>query len=96
MYQVFEAIYVDGQAGDQVLADHSALAASPLTALALRVAARTRQAALEVAEAHSLGLPDFVAMTCVVSAHVLTVRSPGSGVERLLLSVLAPLCDDLH
>jgi len=73
-----------------VLADHSALAASPLTALAVRIAARTREAAMEVARAHSLGVPDFFAMTCVVSAHVLCVRSLGSGVERLLISVLAP------
>jgi hypothetical protein len=90
MFQAFEAIYADGQSAEQVLADHPALAASPLTALAVRVAARTRQAALQVAQSHSLGVPDFFAMTCVVSAHVLCVRTPGSGVERLLLSVLAP------
>lgn len=90
MFQAFEAIYVEGQAAEQVLADHSMLAASPLTALAVRVAARTRQAAMEVAQAHSLEASDFYAMTCLVSAHVLSVRNPGSGVERLLLSVLAP------
>jgi hypothetical protein len=91
MFQAFEAIYVEGQAAEQILSEHSALAASPLTALAVRVAARTHQAALEVAKAHALGKPDYFAMTCVVSAHVLSLRTPGSGIERLLLSVLAPL-----
>jgi hypothetical protein len=91
MFQAFEAIYVEGQAAEPVLDEHSALAASPMTALAVRVAAKTRHAALVVANAHSLGTPDYFAMTCVVSAHLLSARSPGSGVERLLLSVLAPL-----
>jgi Ser/Thr protein kinase RdoA (MazF antagonist) len=90
MFQAFEALYVNGQAAEQVLADHSALAASPLTALAVHVAERTRLAALRVAQTHSLGPPEFLAMTTVVSAHVLSVRNPGSGVERLLLAVLAP------
>lgn len=90
MFHVFESIYVDGQAAELVLADHSALAASPLTALAIRVAARIRQAAMEVAKAHSLDVVDFWAMICVVAGHVLSVRHPGSGIERLLLSVIAP------
>ncbi len=96
MFQAFEAIYVEGRAAEQILSEHSALAASPLTALAVRVAAKTRQAALHVANAHSLGKPDYFAMTCVVSAHVLCMRTPGSGIERLLLSVLAPLCNGPH
>ncbi len=96
MFQVIEAIYVDGQAADHVLIDHSALAKSPLTSLAVRIAAKTRQAALQVAEAHSFGAPDFFAMTCVVSAHVLSVHTPSSDIERILLGVLAPHCDGLH
>jgi hypothetical protein len=96
MFDVIRAIYVEGREADDVLANNAALAASPLTELALRVAAKTRQAAIKVAEAHSIGMQDFYAMTCVVSAHVLAVRTPGSGVERLLLGELAAHCNGSH
>jgi hypothetical protein len=90
MFEAFQAIYLEGQTADRVLSNHSAFAVSPLTALALRVAAKTRDASLNVARVHSLDESQFYAMTCVVSAHVLCVRALGSGIERLLLSVLAP------
>src|SRR4051812_47722777 len=64
--------------------------AGHLTTLAVKVAAKARQSAMVVAKSHLLGDTDFWAMTTVISAHVLATRSPGSGVERLLLSVLAP------
>ena len=90
MFQAFESLYVGGQPAEQVLADHSTLAASPLTALAIGVAARVRKAAMEVAKVHSMDVADFWAMSCIVAGHVLAVRSPCSAVERLLLGVLAP------
>ncbi|HVT87721.1 MAG TPA: phosphotransferase [Tepidisphaeraceae bacterium] len=88
MHDIFRAIYIDGTGAETILGQHAAIAVSPLAALAVRTAAKIREAALIVASAHSLGLPDFLAMTCVVSAHVLVTRSPGSGIERLILSVV--------
>jgi hypothetical protein len=88
MHDIFRAVYIDGTGADTILADNAAVAASPLASLAIRTAAKTREAAMTVATAHSLGLPDFLAMTCVVSAFVLMTRSPGSGTERLVLSVV--------
>lgn len=90
MFEAYEALYVEGQAAEQVLADHAALASSPSTVLAIGVAARIRGAAMEVAKAHSMDVVEFWAMCCVIAGHVLAVRSPGSGVERLLLAVLSP------
>jgi hypothetical protein len=90
MQEVVQAIYIDGASADAVLADHPAIAASPLTSLAVHTAAKIRQSALSVGQAYSLGLPDFLAMTCVVAAHVLAVRNSGSAIERLLLSVVGP------
>jgi hypothetical protein len=87
---MIQAIYIDGTAADVVLAAHPAIAASPLASLAVRTAAKIRQSVLAVAQVHSLGLPDFLAMTSVVSAHVLAVRNSGSGIDRLVLSVVGP------
>jgi len=86
MYDVFHGLYIDGSAAEVVLSRHPAIAASPLAGLAVRTAAKVREAALTVAQVYSLGLPDFLAMTCVVSAHVLANRNSGSGIERLVLS----------
>lgn len=95
MHDLFRALYVDGTEAEAILVQHPAVAASPLAALSVRTSARIRAAALAVATVHGLGLPDFLAMTCVVSAHVLVTRNPGLGVERLLLSVAgAPLLAD--
>jgi aminoglycoside phosphotransferase (APT) family kinase protein len=88
MQELVQAIYIDGTAADDVLAAHPAIAASPLASLAVRSAAKIRRSALAVAEVHSLGLPDFLAMTSVVSAHILAIRNPGSGIERIILSVV--------
>lgn len=87
MHDILQAIYIDGTGAEAILVQHSAIAASPLATLAVRTSAKIREAALAVARAHTLGLPDFLAMTCVVSAHVLVTRNPGSGIERLILSV---------
>lgn len=89
MFKVFDAIYVQGQPAEQVLLDWPALAASPLTALSIRVAAKCRQEALRVASAYSIGPTEYFAMTSLVSAHLLAARTPGSGIERLLVSVLS-------
>ena len=90
MQEVVQAIYIDGTPADAVLAAHRAIAASPSASLAVRTAAKIRQSALVVAQVHSLGLPDFLAMTSVVAAHVLAIRHSGSGIERLVLSVVGP------
>lgn len=88
MHDIIQAIYVNGTGAETILAQNPAIAASPVAALALRTAAKVREAALVVARAHSLGLADFFAMTCIVSAYVLVTRSPGDGIERLNLSVV--------
>ncbi len=90
MSAVFEAIYIQGQPAEQVLLDWRAFAASPLTALSIRVAAKCREEALKIARLYSLDPTEYFAMTCVVSSHVLAAHNPGSGIERILLSVLAP------
>ena len=87
MWEIFQAIYIDGSTASAILAEHPVLAASPLVGLAIRTAIKVREAALKVAEAHSLGLPDLLAMICVVAGHVLVAHNPCSGVERVLLSV---------
>ena len=88
LIDVFQAIYVNGDSADSVLNDNPALEVCPLTKLAIRTAAKVRQAAMTVGVAHGLGLKHYLAMTCVVSAHILVNRSPGSGIERLILSVV--------
>jgi hypothetical protein len=88
MRDVMAELYVEGLAADKVLGSHPELAASPMTSLAIRTAAKVRETALKVAESHSLGLPDLLAMVCVVSGHVLVARNPGSGIERVLLGVV--------
>lgn len=85
--EIMHAIYIDGASAEAILQAHPMLAASPMTGLALRTAAKVREAALNVAQAHSLGLPDLMAMVCVVAGHVLVAHNPCSGVERVLLSV---------
>ena len=90
MHDAIHAIYVDGVDAESVLAQHATIAASPSASLAIRTAVKCRAGALAVAGAHSLGPADFLAMTCVVSAFVLTMRQPGSGIERLILSVVGP------
>ena len=87
MREIIQAIYIDGTTAEAVLEAHSILAASPLAGLAVRTAVKVREAALKVAEAHSLGLPDLMAMICVVAGHVLVAHNPCSGVERVLVSV---------
>ena len=88
MREIIQAIYIDGSTAEAILAEHPVLAASPLVGLAVRTAAKVREAALKVANAHSLGLPDLLAMTSVVAGHVLVAHHPGSGIERVLLSVV--------
>jgi hypothetical protein len=88
MHDIFRAIYIDGTGAEAILAQHPAIAASPLATLAIRTSAKIREAALTVARAHTLALPHFLAMTCVVSAHVLVTRTPGSGIERLVIGVV--------
>ncbi len=88
MHDLFRAIYIDGTDAEELLIGHPAVAASPLAGLAARTSAKARAAALTVAQAHGLGLPEYLAMTCVVSANVLVMRGPGSGIERLVLSVV--------
>jgi hypothetical protein len=90
MRNIIRAIYIDGTAADPILSEHSVIAASPLAALAVRTAAKVREKATGVMKEHGLGLSDFWAMNCVVAAHVLANRSPGSGIERLVLSVIGP------
>ncbi len=90
MTATFEQIMVEGFSAEQILSGRPELAASPLTTLAVQVAVKCREASMEVAAAHSLKLEDYLAMTCVVSAHMLTVHNLGSGIERLILSILAP------
>src|SRR5262249_5390380 len=85
MGEIIQAIYIDGTTAEAILEDHPLLAASPLAGLAVRTAVKVREAALKVAEAHSLGLPDLLAMMCVVAGHVLVAHNPCSGVERVLL-----------
>lgn len=96
MHDHFQAVYVDGTGADSICRDFSAVAASPLAKLAIRTAARTREAAVSVCDAHGLDLSEFDAMHCIVSAYILVNRNPGSGIERLMLSVLAArlLSDD--
>jgi len=88
MREIIQAIYIDGTTAEAILAKYHVLAASPLVGLAVRTAAKVREATLKVANAHSLGLPDLLAMTCVVAGHVLVAHHPGSGIERVLLSVV--------
>lgn len=88
MREIIQAIYIDGSTAEAILSEHPVLAASPLVGLAIRTAAKVREAALKVAKAHSLGLPDLLAMACVVAGHVLVAHHPGSGIERVLLSVV--------
>lgn len=90
MRDLFSALYLNGTGAEELLMGYPAVAASPLSGLAIRTAAKVRGAALTVAQAYGLGLPEFLAMTCVVSAHVLVTRSPGSGIERLVLSIVGP------
>lgn len=90
MTATFEQIMVEGHSADRILSARPELAASPLTKLAVRVAVKCREASLEVAATHSLKLEDYLATTCVVSAYMLTVHNLGSGIERLILSILAP------
>jgi hypothetical protein len=87
MREIMKAIHIDGATAEAILQDHPVIAASPLAGLSVRTAVKVREAALKVAEAHSLGLPDLLAMMCVVAGHVLVAHNPCSGVERLLLSV---------
>ena len=86
--EIYKSVYVDGASTDAILNSNQDIAASPLTSLAIRVAIKVREASLLVAQAHSLGLIDLFAMICVVSGHMLVSRDPGSGIERVLLSVL--------
>lgn len=88
MREIIQAIYIDGTTAEAILAEQPVLAASPLVGLAVRTADKVREAALKVAKAHSLGLPDLLAMICVVAGHVLVAHHPGSGIERILLSVV--------
>lgn len=88
---VMTQLYVEGLPADKILESHPMLAASPLTGLAVRTAVQLREIAMKVAEAHSLGLGDFLAMVSVVSSHVLVARSPSSGVERALLAAAGPM-----
>ncbi len=90
MQEILKAIYIDGTTAEDILKVHPAIAASPLTGLAVRTAVKVREAALKVAEAHSLGLVDLLSMTCVVAGNILTARNPGSGIERALLSIVGP------
>jgi hypothetical protein len=88
--EILKAVYIDGTAAKDILEEHRAIAASPLTGLAVRTAVKVREAALKVAEAHSLGLLDLLSMTCVVAGNILVARNPGSGIERAILSVVGP------
>lgn len=96
MQDVMAELYVDGLAADKVLGLHPELAASPVTRLAIRTAAKVRESALNVAGSHSMGLADLLAMVCVVSGHVLIMRNPGSGIERGLLAVVGAWLRDVE
>lgn len=87
LFDTFNEMYVEGAGADRILREHPEIAASPLAALAVKTTVSVREVALEVAKAHSLGLRDYLAMTCVVAGNVLVDRNPGSGIERLVLSV---------
>jgi hypothetical protein len=89
MHDIFYSVYVTGTAPDSILREYPLVAASPLATLAIRSAAKVRAAAGTVTSAHGLSISDFFAMQCIVSAHILANLSPGSGIERLMLSVLA-------
>jgi hypothetical protein len=88
MQEIIKAIYIDGSPAEAILGEYPPFEASPLAKLAIRTATKVRQAALSVAEAHSLRLRDFLAMSCVVASYVLAVQNPGAATERLILSVL--------
>src|SRR5437899_1371637 len=60
MREIIQAIYINGTTAEAILEDYPVLVASPLAGLAVRTATKVREAALKVAEAHSLGLSDFV------------------------------------
>lgn len=96
MRDLFHSVYVVGADVQSVLRNHPALSVSPLARLAIRTAARVRTAADSVSRSHGLDSLEFYAMHCIVSAYLLVNQAPGSGVERLLLSVLgAKLLSDV-
>ncbi len=87
MHDLFHSVYVEGADANSILRENPLVAASPLAKLAIRTAAKVREAADSVSVAHHLSFSDFYAMHCLVSAHILANQNPGSGIERLMLSV---------
>ena len=83
MHEVFYSLYIEGVSSEEILRRYPIIDASPLAALAIRTSAKIRSVSLEVAEAHGLGVTHYLAMQCVVAAHVLANRNLGSGIERL-------------
>lgn len=88
LVDVLSAVYVQGADAQSILDDNAALANSAVASLAIRTAAKVREASLIVAQVHGLNLNDFLAMTSVVSAHVLANHSVTSGIERALLATV--------
>lgn len=88
MTDLVKAIYVDGVGAVSILAAHPAVVASPLARLAIRTAVKVRSAAQTVCHEHGLSISEFYAMQCIVSAYLLANHYPGSGIERLVLSVV--------
>ena len=89
MHDLFEAIYIGGEAAESILKRHPSVDASPLAHLAVRMASKSeRPPSAWWCRFPLLGLPDFYAMQCVVSADMLATGSVGSGIERLMLCVV--------
>jgi Ser/Thr protein kinase RdoA (MazF antagonist) len=88
---LYVALYVDGTPAADLLARLPTLAASPACTLALNVAEKARTCALAVAESFGHGRREYLSMVAVIAAYMLTLRSPGSVVERALLAAIAPI-----
>lgn len=86
---LLKSIYVEGLPAEAVISGVGGQV-SASSRLAVFCAATVRSKAIEVAAAHGAGVPEYLAMVAVVSAYLISVRSPASAVERACLRAVAP------
>jgi hypothetical protein len=86
LVELFRRLYVDCASVEELLTAFAPLRSSAACRLCLQTAVVTRDAALEIADAHGATRLDYFATVAIVAAYSLSLLSPGSGVERACLT----------